>query len=108
MGSSVQYKFCRDIDIGHFVIINDGSLGAIKSKSTYSLEFIMALRFYLLGLVVSGIPMTYHRLDINESQRNIKCLEWSKYFLIFSSVLPIWFFHCISGLHISRDPGRTT
>ena len=35
MGSGVQHKFRRDIDVGHFVIINDGSLGAIKSKSTY-------------------------------------------------------------------------
>ena len=35
MGLGVQYKFRRDIDIGHFVIINNGSLGAIKSNSTY-------------------------------------------------------------------------
>ena len=46
-------NFVENIDIGHFVIINDGSLGAIKFKSTYLHVFIMVSHFYLLELDVS-------------------------------------------------------
>ena len=85
----IQYKFHRDIDMGHFVIHNHGSPGASKSISTYLHVFIMALNFYLLELDVSvfRLPTTAQTAMRASKTEYTKC--GVGIFVIFSSVLPI-------------------